>query len=73
MKKLLIKIIRLYQRTPIGTHNNCKFIPSCSEYMIECLEYYGVIRGLPKGLYRILRCNPFNKGGYDPVIRIKEK
>lgn len=69
MKVLLIKIIRLYQRTPIGTHNNCKFIPSCSEYMIGCLENYGILKGLPKGMYRILRCNPFNRGGYDPVIK----
>lgn len=69
MKTLLIKIIRLYQRTPISTHSNCKFIPSCSEYMIECLETYGVLKGLWKGIGRILRCNPFNKGGYDPVIK----
>ena len=69
MRVLLIKIIRLYQRTPIGMHNNCKFIPSCSEYMIGCLENYGILKGLPKGINRILRCNPFNKGGYDPVIK----
>lgn len=54
---------------PISSHSNCKFIPSCSEYMIECLNVYGVFKGLPKGIWRILRCNPFNKGGYDPVIK----
>lgn len=67
MKKVLIKIIRLYQRSPIGTHNNCKFVPTCSEYMIESLEYYGTLKGLFMGIKRIFRCNPFNKGGYDPV------
>ena len=69
MKNCLIKIIRWYQRMPISSHSNCKFIPSCSEYMIECLNVYGVFKGLPKGIWRILRCNPFNKGGYDPVIK----
>lgn len=67
MKRFLIKIIRLYQRMPISTHNNCKFIPSCSEYMIDALNEYGVIKGTLKGIGRLLRCNPFNKGGYDPV------
>lgn len=56
---------------PISSHSNCKFIPSCSDYMIECLNVYGVLKGLPKGIWRILRCNPFNKGGYDPVIKSK--
>ena len=37
--------------------------------MIGCLENYGILKGLPKGINRILRCNPFNKGGYDPVIK----
>ncbi len=73
MKKILIKIIRLYQRMPLGMHNNCKFYPTCSEYMIECLETYGVIKGLPKGLYRILRCNPFNKGGIDYLEANRKK
>lgn len=67
MKEILIKIIRLYQRSPISTHNNCKFVPSCSEYMIQSLEKFGLIKGLLKGIFRIFRCNPFNKGGYDPV------
>lgn len=67
MKTLLIKIIRLYQRSPISTHSNCKFVPTCSDYMIESLIEFGLIKGLLKGIFRILRCNPFNKGGYDPV------
>ncbi|MDR2704660.1 MAG: membrane protein insertion efficiency factor YidD, partial [Planctomycetaceae bacterium] len=40
--------------------------PTCSTYMIEAVKKYGVIRGTLKGLWRILRCNPWNKGGYDP-------
>jgi len=67
MKKILIKLIELYQLTPISVHSNCKFTPTCSEYMKKSIEKYGVIKGLFKGIKRILRCNPFNKGGYDPV------
>ena len=67
MKKLIIKLIRMYQRAPLHTHSACKFTPSCSEYMIESIEYHGLIKGIFKGIWRILRCNPFNKGGYDPV------
>lgn len=67
MKKILIKLIELYQATPIGTHNNCKFTPTCSEYTKEAIKKYGAIRGTFKGIKRILRCNPFSKGGYDPV------
>ena len=67
MKKLLIKLIRWYQRAPLSSHSACKFYPTCSEYMIEALEYHGLLKGLGLGIWRILRCNPFNKGGYDPV------
>ncbi|MCH5167129.1 MAG: membrane protein insertion efficiency factor YidD [Erysipelotrichales bacterium] len=67
LKRLIIKIIKLYQRTPISTHKNCKFIPSCSEYAIEALETYGLFKGLRLAIVRLLRCNPFNKGGLDPV------
>ena len=67
MKKLLIKLIELYQMTPISTHSNCKFTPTCSEYTKEAIEKYGAFKGTIKGIKRILRCNPFNKGGYDPV------
>ncbi|MGL1930765.1 MAG: membrane protein insertion efficiency factor YidD [Desulfotalea sp.] len=45
----------------------CRFTPSCSEYMILAVEKHGVIRGLALGLWRILRCHPFSRGGYDPV------
>ena len=45
----------------------CRFTPSCSTYMYQAVEKYGVIKGGFKGLWRIVRCNPFNKGGHDPV------
>ncbi len=67
MKKILIKLIELYQATPISAHSNCKFTPTCSEYTKEAIQKYGALRGTFKGIKRILRCNPFNKGGYDPV------
>ncbi|MBQ8473113.1 MAG: membrane protein insertion efficiency factor YidD [Bacilli bacterium] len=67
MKNFLIKLIKLYQQVPGRFHYNCKFYPSCSNYMIESLEIYGVLKGSFLGIKRILRCNPFSKGGYDPV------
>lgn len=45
----------------------CRFQPTCSQYAIEALKKYGVIKGGRKAMWRILRCNPFCKGGYDPV------
>ena len=69
MKKLLIKLIMFYQKLPIHTHTLCRFTPTCSEYMIESLEYYGFWHGLWMGLKRIVRCHPFGKYGYDPVIK----
>jgi putative membrane protein insertion efficiency factor len=67
MKTLLIKLIKVYQRMPLASHSNCKFIPSCSNYAIDALNKYGAIKGSWLAFKRILRCNPFNKGGYDPV------
>ena len=68
MKRIAIWIIRLYQKglSPIlGEH--CRFRPTCSQYMIEAINAKGLFRGTCKGLWRIIRCNPFNRGGYDPV------
>ena len=45
----------------------CRFTPSCSEYMLQAIESHGVLRGISKGIWRILRCNPFGAGGFDPV------
>ncbi len=71
MKKIFICIIKIYKKTisPIisffGSH--CKYYPTCSEYAIQAIEKYGVIKGCFLGMKRILRCNPFSKGGYDPL------
>ena len=67
MKWLLIKIIRLYQKIPSNIHAYCRHYPTCSEYAIEAIEKYGPVKGTFLGLRRILRCNPFSKGGCDPV------
>jgi putative membrane protein insertion efficiency factor len=63
----IIGFVRLYQLTlsPI-IGRNCRFQPTCSHYMIGAVEKYGAVRGALKGIWRILRCNPFTRGGYDP-------
>ena len=63
----MIVLVRLYQRgiSPlIGP--SCRFQPTCSEYMIGAIRKYGAIRGSLRGLWRIMRCHPFNRGGFDP-------
>ena len=67
MKRIIIFIIRLYQVTPLHSHNMCRFTPTCSNYMIDALNKYGTIKGLKLGIKRILRCHPHGKYGYDPV------
>ena len=47
----------------------CRYVPTCSEYAMEAVEHYGVLRGLLMASWRVLRCHPLSKGGYDPVIR----
>lgn len=68
MKQILIFFVKIYKWiiSPLFP-NACRFYPTCSEYTIEALHKHGIIIGLWLGLKRILRCNPFNKGGYDPV------
>ena len=64
----MIAFIRLYQRgiSPLlGAH--CRFHPSCSQYAIDALRERGVLAGSALALWRILRCQPFSRGGYDPV------
>lgn len=71
MKNILIFIIEKYQKhiSPwLKSKNiNCKFYPTCSEYAKQAIEKYGAIKGLFLGIKRIFRCNPFSKGGYDPL------
>ncbi len=71
MKKFFVFLLNYYQRriSPILRKNgvNCKYYPSCSEYMKQAIEKYGAIKGLYLGIKRLLRCNSFANGGYDPL------
>lgn len=68
MKKLFIKLIRLYQRyiSPL-TPPTCRFHPTCSNYAIEAISEYGVLKGTWLAIKRILKCHPFHPGGFDSV------
>ena len=69
MKKIILKMILFYQKniSPLKKNGCCIYTPTCSEYTRQAVEKYGVIKGCFMGVWRILRCNPFSKGGYDPV------
>ena len=58
LKKVCIYLIRAYQVTPLHSHSMCRFTPTCSEYMIEAIEKFGVIKGIKLGIKRILKCHP---------------
>lgn len=74
MKKILLAIIKFYKSaiSPY-TRPHCKYIPTCSEYGLEAIERFGAFKGLALTIWRILRCNPFSSGGYDPVPLKKDK
>ena len=76
VNKVVVAAIKIYQKTLSPDHSwlkkrysvgYCKFSPSCSQYCLRAIEKYGIIRGGWLGIKRILRCNPWNKGGKDPV------
>lgn len=71
MKKIFLKLIDIYQKhfSPIIGHFgvHCKYIPTCSEYSKQAILKYGVLYGSFLSFKRFLKCNPFSKGGYDPV------
>ncbi len=75
--KIAIYIIKLYQKTlspdhgalkHLSPHGFCRFNPTCSQYGLEAIGKYGIIKGGIKTIWRILRCNPWNKGGNDPLL-----
>ena len=68
VKKALIRMIRLYQiyLSPMK-RTKCPYIPTCSEDTAQAIQKYGSLKGSAMGLWRIMRCNPFSHGGYDPV------
>jgi putative membrane protein insertion efficiency factor len=76
IRLFVLKLIKIYQKTLSFDHGifcrlfpngYCRFYPTCSEYGYQAVEKYGLIKGGLMALWRILRCNPFNKGGHDPV------
>jgi len=67
MKKFLLKIIHIYQITPLSSHSKCKYYPTCSNYAKEAIEVHGSFKGVILTIKRILKCNPFSKGGIDLV------
>jgi putative membrane protein insertion efficiency factor len=76
-KRLVLGLIRLYQKTLSFDHGIigkifgerfCRFYPTCSEYSYQAIAKYGVFRGSWIGAKRIIRCHPWNDGGYDPVV-----
>ncbi|MFA6514185.1 MAG: membrane protein insertion efficiency factor YidD [Patescibacteria group bacterium] len=75
-KKIVVALISVYQKTLsfdhgflkiFYPHGFCRFTPTCSEYGKEAIEKYGVIKGGKMAAFRVIRCNPFSSGGYDPV------
>lgn len=83
MKKLVLSLIRFYQKTSFFhlyifrilflTDAVCRFKPTCSQYTYEAVEKYGTLKGLFYGIKRIIRCHPWSAGGYDPVEKIRKK
>ncbi len=71
MKKIIIIIINWYQKNIsmwLESKNiKCKYYPTCSEYTKQAIEKYGALKGIFLGVIRIIKCNPFSKGGYDPL------
>lgn len=77
-RMIVLKAIRAYQKTisfdyglprVFFPHGYCRFHPTCSKYAYQAVEKYGIVKGILMGFWRVLRCNPFNQGGYDPVDR----
>ncbi|MGI6347630.1 MAG: membrane protein insertion efficiency factor YidD [Patescibacteria group bacterium] len=75
-RNIIIFFIKIYQKTLSPDHGLlkgvfpqgvCRFTPTCSEYGIQAFKKYGVIKGAKKTIWRIIRCNPFNPGGHDPL------
>lgn len=69
LKRIVLAPVRLYRRflSPLKRTPSCRYLPTCSEYAIEAVEKRGVARGVLMAAWRLLRCNPLFRGGYDPV------
>lgn len=73
---IVVWLIKIYQKTlsfdhgplkVLRPHGSCRFYPTCSQYGVEAISKYGIFKGGALTTYRVMRCNPWNKGGYDPV------
>lgn len=74
IRKLICVPIKLYQYVISPCLKpSCRFYPSCSHYALEAIDHYGVLKGLSLAIRRLLRCQPWSYGGYDPVLPKKEK
>ena len=68
LRRFAVLPIRIYQRTlSRGLGQRCRYYPSCSEYAAQAIERFGILRGLVLAGWRLLRCNPWSRGGFDPV------
>ncbi len=72
MKKIAIKLIEFYQAASANRPPSCLYYPSCSRYAKEAYELHGFFRATRLTVWRLMRCNPFSKGGFDPVPIPKE-
>lgn len=81
-KKFAVGLIRIYQATLSPDHGParhlhpngfCRFYPTCSQYTLEAIEEHGIIKGGGMGAWRIVRCNPLSRGGFDPIPKKKSK
>ena len=72
LTRLVLAPVRFYRRflSPLKRTPSCRYLPTCSEYAIEAVEKRGVVRGMIMAAWRLLRCNPLFRGGYDPVVPV---
>ncbi len=73
MKKFIIKLIKKYQEATKGKNPTCKYRPTCSNYAVQAFENYNIFYAALLSIWRVLRCNPFSKGGYDPIPKYKKE
>lgn len=74
MKKLFLKLIDIYQKSRKNDGKGyCRFTPTCSNYAKECFQKFNIFKAIFLSIYRIIRCNPLSKGGYDPVPLTKKE